>query len=132
MKEVWKPVKDYEGFYEVSSKGRVRRLMDFHPYFRVLTNSLCLPQGYLRVWLRKHGKQKYYSVHQLMAKAFLNYDGWKYTGNYCWATTLVVSHKNHVKTDNRIENLEITTWGENIRKGNGKNRLIYLYGGRKK
>ncbi len=30
MEEIWKPIKDYEGLYEISNLGRVKSLKDNH------------------------------------------------------------------------------------------------------
>lgn len=61
--------------------------------------------GYLRITLTNNGKRKSYYVHRLMARAYLkNYDD-----------KLQVNHKNGIKNDNRIENLEMVTLQENIK-----------------
>lgn len=78
-KEVWKPIKDYEGLYEVSSFGNVRRLSgevftkngDYH-YVKERTLKLHENvQGYLEATLYKIGKAKRYRVHRLVADAFI-------------------------------------------------------------
>jgi DNA-binding XRE family transcriptional regulator len=97
--EIWKPVKDYEGIYEVSSLGRVRKVV----------NGLILHQsnsgGYRRVSLQKDGKGKSESVHRLVAKAFLpNPD-----------MLPVVNHRDEDKANNCVENLEWCTSSYNIR-----------------
>ena len=65
-------------------------------------------QGYLRVWLSKNGKWTIYTVHQLMAIVFLNHKPCGYK--------LVVDHKNNIKTDNRLCNLQVITNRENSSK----------------
>tara|TARA_R110000744_G_scaffold349632_1_gene455275 strand:- start:369 stop:854 length:486 start_codon:yes stop_codon:yes gene_type:complete len=108
MEEVWKSVKSYEGLYEVSNLGRVkslkRKLVSEDKILKLMFNST----GYLKVSLYKDGKIKVRVIHQLVAESFLNHtvDGFK----------LVVDHISNVKTDNRLENLQVITTRENLSK----------------
>ena len=76
--EIWKPVKGYEGLYEVSNLGNVRSV-DKHLMFG---NQYCLfkgkpkksfpnSMGYLRAELYKNNQGKKYFVHRLVAEAFI-------------------------------------------------------------
>ena len=77
--EIWKPIRGYEGYYEVSNFGRVRSLdrevISALGIKRRITGYF-LPQRYfenryLVVFLSKDGKQKPYKVHHLVAEAFI-------------------------------------------------------------
>lgn len=61
--------------------------------------------GYYRIVLSNNNKRKSYYVHRLVARAYLK--------NY--SEDLQVNHKNGIKIDNRVENLEMCTLQENIR-----------------
>lgn len=122
MEELWKPVKDYEGLYEVSNLGNVRSIahttrvfrygkpMDvFHP------SKVLKPQershGYLAVCLYgkggKNGRFTQTSVHRMVAEAFVpNPRGCS-----------EVNHIDEDKQNNRADNLEWCTRRENIRHG---------------
>jgi hypothetical protein len=104
MKEIWKDIPGYFGKYKVSNLGGVRSL---GARVRILKTSRT-KDGYLRVGLSKNGNARRFKVHQLVAMAFLNH---KPKGN-----KLVVNHKNFVKSDNRLENLEVVTNRENCNK----------------
>lgn len=76
--EIWKPVKGYEGLYEVSNKGNVRSVDRYVMH----GNRCCLlkgkpkkaypnSKGYLRTTLYKNGQGKYYFIHRLAANAFI-------------------------------------------------------------
>ena len=61
--------------------------------------------GYLRITLTNNGKRKSYYVHRLVARTYLK----------DYNEQLQVNHKNGIKTENRIENLEMVTLQENIK-----------------
>jgi len=98
--EVWLPVKDYEGIYDVSDLGRVRRINTG----RILKGGID-GHGYRAVTLSKNGITECIKVHRLVAMAFLNHKPCGYK--------IVVNHININKLDNRASNLELVTVREN-------------------
>jgi len=112
--EIWKPVKNYDGVYEVSNLGNVKSLdrIEFVSgvnYFRKRKGRLLKPRlhrdGYIKCYLLKNGQSKTRMVHQLVAEVFLNHTPCGHK--------LVVNHINFNKADNRLSNLEIVTTREN-------------------
>jgi hypothetical protein len=117
MEEIFKDIPNYEGMYQVSNLGNVKSLPRFRKTGTVsggyITKEKILKKtiysnGYVIATLNNYGKKEKKSVHQLVAMAFLNHkpNGFK----------LVVDHINNIKTDNRLENLQIITNRENSSK----------------
>lgn len=99
--EIWKDVPGYEDIYLVSNLGRVRRIA---PTGHKSENNRIMKgginnKGYARCELNWGGVGKWYAVHALVLSAFV---GIKPEG-------YVTNHKNGIKTDNRLENLEYCT-----------------------
>ena len=107
MNERWLPVVGYEGWYSVSDRGRVRRDLQRKGTTagKILRHVGC--NGYGTVVLSKEGITKRFTVHLLVARAFL---GQAPTGKQ-------VNHKNGIRNDSRLENLEYVTQQENILHG---------------
>lgn len=105
--EIWKSIPGYEGRYEVSSAGRVRsvdRVVVNYVKGKLLADSRDL-DGYIQTGLSDlNGKVKNKKRHRIVVEAFL---GSIPAGRQ-------INHKNGIKDDNRIENLEICTPKENI------------------
>lgn len=101
MTEIWKDVEGYEGCYQVSNFGRVKSLGNGNarnPNFqkeRIMKASKN-KYGYFRICLCKDGKHKYYSIHRLVAIAFIPNPN----------NLPQVNHKDECKTNNRVDNLE--------------------------
>lgn len=102
--ERWLPVVGYEGLYLVSDRGRIYRLTTQRGGPR-LSHIQINYNGYPCVRMTKARVRKCKLVHALVAAAFI---GPRPTG-------LTVNHKNAVRTDNRVENLEYLTQGDNMR-----------------
>lgn len=106
MKEVWKDIDGYEGLYQISNLGNVKSL----PRKKTIKQERILKpklnkNGYLEVALCKNSNYKMCRVHKLVAKSFLNNPKNK----------TQVNHKNGIKIDNEVSNLEYCTPSENIR-----------------
>ena len=121
--ENWKDIKDYEGFYQVSDCGRIKSLardiycqngtFHYHAEERILVP--CLNKyGYANVNLCKNGKRKNITVHRLVAESFLQNPENKSQ----------INHKNEVKTDNVVENLEWCDAKYNANYGTRNERII--------
>ncbi len=100
--ETWATIEDYPK-YQISSLGRVKSL--FYKRTRVsrILKQQFINYGYLRVELNKKGNR--FFVHRLVAKAFI-----PNTENKPF-----INHKNGVKTDNCVSNLEWCTNSENVK-----------------
>jgi hypothetical protein len=101
-REEWRPVFGYEGYYEVSSLGRIRSL---HPGRRRRGGDILSLHGtpYLRVSLCRKGSKRTVNVHSLVARAFL---GERPAG-------LEVNHRDGVSSNCAASNLEYVTSSEN-------------------
>ena len=105
MEEVWFKINDYD--YFISNKGQV---MNKDGKIKKLKTD---KDGYKEVGLWKNGKVKYFRVHRLVATYFIPNPNNKEQ----------VNHKNEIKDDNRVENLEWATPSENINYGNRNKKV---------
>jgi len=114
MKEVWKDVAGYEGYYQVSNLGNVRSLDRFvngnvgQP--KRQKGKAVIPRlrgKYLAVTFSKENRTKTISVHRLVANAFVENLN-KYP---------CVNHKDENKLNNNADNLEWCTYSYNINYG---------------
>jgi hypothetical protein len=100
MQEIWLPVEGYEGYYEVSNLGRIKNIKSDKE--KILKPSIDTG-GYAYNPLRKDNKFKNFSIHRLVATAFLKKENYQ----------CQVNHINGIKIDNRVENLEWVSAIEN-------------------
>jgi len=123
--EIWQNIKDYEGLYQVSNLGNVKALA------RTVTNKNGFLQrypekflkfdvashnnsNYFRVTLCKEHKTKKYSVHRLVAVAFIPNTENKPD----------INHLDNDGTNNHVLNLEWVTHSENMIHAQRQNRLF--------
>ncbi|MET2121521.1 NUMOD4 domain-containing protein [Enterococcus faecalis] len=96
---MWKSIKDYCEYYEVSSQGDIRSKK---------TGKILKPykngKGYLIITLSKNGKNKKMRVHRLVAQAFLENPN----------NLPDVNHKDYDRTNNCVSNLEWMGRKENV------------------
>lgn len=107
--EVWKPVKGFEGLYDISSEGRV---------WSYYSNKILKPSvdigGYLFFDFRKDGKRYNKKVHRLVAEAFI-------PNPY---NKPQINHLDENPKNNNVSNLEWVTQKENNNYGNHTKRVI--------
>jgi hypothetical protein len=117
---MWKSISGFEGHYEINELGQIRSLTrivthkngrQFLIKGKLLTMGLS-KKGYVRVNLSLQATPNFFFVHQLVAQSFI-------LNPECKPQ---VNHKNCIKTDNRIDNLEWVTNEENYNhaKENGR------------
>jgi hypothetical protein len=92
IKEFWKPIKGYEGLYEVSTLGRIKRN-------NIVLNPTPEKCGFIGVTLCKNGNKIKKAIHKLVAEHFL--------GNSKKVNKII--HINGNNSDNRLVNLKYET-----------------------
>ena len=102
IKEVWKDVKGFAGYYQVSNLGRVKSLK--YNKTRFLKKEIAKGK-YNRVTLSKENKTTRFQVHRLVASHFISNPNNK----------PCVNHKDGNGFNNSVENLEWCTYSENER-----------------
>ena len=118
--EIWKDIAGYEGLYQVSNLGRVRSvervvLMKDGKYrktYPFIRKQRVKNNGYYQVNLSKYGSIRWFSVHRLVAQAFI-----PNPNNYTH-----INHKDENKDNNIVENLEWCTHHYNCMYGTGRER----------
>ncbi len=108
--EVWKDIAGYEGIYKVSNLGNIK---SFRKNKETVLKPYTTSQGYKQARLFKDGKSKGFFVHRLVAQAFLPNP----------ESLPCINHKNEVKDDNRLENLEWCSYKYNSNYGTSKQRI---------
>lgn len=111
--QIWKPIKGYNGFYQVSNTGLVRSLNRTIKFSdgrkRKLKGKMMSPKykpdGYTYVTLSRNGKHSHHYIHRLVAAAFLPNAG----------NLPEVNHLSGNKADNSVRNLEWCTHQQNVK-----------------
>lgn len=99
-KEIWKPIKDYEGFYEVSNLGRVRSVRR-----NIVMSGVKRKDGYVSYNFVRDGITRGKLVHRLVAETFIpNHQN-----------KPEVNHIDGNKQNNNVKNLQWVTPSENQR-----------------
>lgn len=116
MAEIWKEITGYEGLYQVSNLGNVRRIghleTNKNGIQRMLKDKNLKPKvdgkGYVHVILFNQNKRKTIRIHRLVAEMFI-----PNPNNYPQ-----VNHKDEDKQNNKVDNLEWCTNKYNSNYGN--------------
>lgn len=111
MMEEWKQVSWYEWYYEISNLGNIRsidREYLVNGKHKWIAKGRILSQNinhwwYYSVLLSKKWVKHRFFIHRLVVNAFIE-DNW-----------LEINHKNWIKSDNSISNLELITHSENVK-----------------
>ena len=124
--ETWRPVRDFEGLYEVSNLARVRSVDTdevriksngqpyiYHKKSKVLKQKICGNCPYYRINLHKDKEEYTKMVHQLVAEAFVPNPN----------NLPCINHKDEDKTNNLPENLEWCTTQYNNTYGHAREKL---------
>ncbi|WP_293921105.1 HNH endonuclease [Sphingobium sp. UBA5915] len=99
VREVWMPVPDYDGLYEASNLGAIRRVGSDQPLIQVDGGN-----GYLVVSLSRDGVTRMFRVHRIILTAFCGaepFDG------------AVAAHNDGIRSNCQLTNLRWATPIEN-------------------
>jgi len=104
--EQWKPIRKYEGIYEISECGNIRRILNRYGNIQnKIIKPSHTPDGYFKVRLSKNGIYEQPNLHRIIYEAFVR----------DIPHNMQVNHKDFDKENNSLNNLEIVTAKENIR-----------------
>ena len=125
--EEWRDIIGYEGYYSISNMGRIKGLNrqvnnnGGIKYIKERISKITIkPNGYASIHLNSYRYFKNKYIHRLVAEAFIENDN----------SLLEINHKNEIKTDNRVSNLEYCTRAYNMNYGSRKeacNKQVHKY-----
>ena len=122
MKEEWRDIIGYEGYYQVSNLGRVRGIDRIDSSGRLIKGKIKnirhTHDGYCITSLSKNNIKKNYRVHRLVAQAFIPNPN----------NLPEVNHKDENKDNNAVDNLEWCDGKYNVNYGTGIERRIKKQG----
>lgn len=110
--EEWRPIEGFEGYYEISNIGRVKSLQRrewwekrgcYHLLKERIMKTFINRKGYVTVQLKKQSERTKYSVHRLVAFAFINNP----------SGFPEINHKDCIRDNNVYSNLEWVTHSKN-------------------
>lgn len=106
QEEIWKPVTGYEGFYSVSSFGRIRQdAKRGGTSCGKILNFKKSSGRYYRTIFCVNGRRKAFNIHCLVAREFIGERPYKF----------VINHKDCDRYNNHVDNLEYVSTIDNIR-----------------
>lgn len=112
--EQWKPIKNHEGFYEISNTGKVKSLVN---RYKTKINQELRPyidkKGYYRIMLSKPIKARFL-IHRLVAEHFIEKP----------QDCNIVNHIDNNPSNNVFTNLEWTTYNGNLQHAQNQGRLF--------
>ena len=122
MIEEWRPIRGYEGRYEISSHGRVKSLCRPGKLKEAMRKQQPLKDGYKRVSLCKGGVCVHKRVHRLVLEAFVG---------PC-PEGMVACHIDTVTSNNRLDNLMWDTHKSNTADIIRRGKFYYIRGKKEK
>lgn len=110
MQEIWEDIKGFEGYYQISNLGNVKslcRVVKRGKNYKPVNERILKPyyhDGYPEVVLSINGNPRTFSIHRLVAEAFIPNPN----------KLPIINHKDENPSNNRVDNLEWCTYSYNL------------------